>query len=141
MKNVFDVVNALHKKVKRFFIGSVDGDGFPNIKAVLPVNKRNSVAEIYFSTNTSSRHVAQYRANPKACVYFFDPLLFRGVMLKGMIEVCEDSATKERFWNKGDTKYYPKGVSDPDYCILRFRTQTGRYYAGFKSEDFSVTAE
>ncbi len=34
--------------------------------------------------------------------------------------------------------YYPKGVTDSDYCVLRFAAQSGRYYSNFKSEDFMV---
>ncbi|MDR0293717.1 MAG: hypothetical protein LBH95_06150 [Oscillospiraceae bacterium] len=43
--------DSLHKKVKFFFIGSVDQAGFPNIKTVLPVNRRESIKHIYFSTD------------------------------------------------------------------------------------------
>ncbi len=39
----------------------------------------------------------------------------------------------------GDTMYYKEGVTDPtDYCVLKFTAFSGRYYSGFKSEDFSV---
>jgi general stress protein 26 len=71
-------------------------------------------------------------------VYFFHPLFFKGVMLKGTMEVLTDIETKARFWNKGDTKYYPNGVTDPDYCILKFTAQTGRCYANFSSGDFDI---
>ena len=26
----------------------------------------------------------------------------------------------------------------PDYCVLKFKAQSGRYYANFKSKDFEV---
>jgi len=138
MDSVLEKADNLHKKARFFFIGSIDDNGFPNIKAVLPVNKRESIKHIYFSTNTSSKHVAQYRKNSKSGVYFYSPLLFKGVLLKGTIDVLEDIETKERFWNKGDVKYYPQGVTDPDYCILRFTAQEGRYYSNFKSKDFTL---
>jgi general stress protein 26 len=138
MGNILEKANDLYNKAKVFFIGAVDENGFPNIKAMLPVKKRERIEQIYFSTNTLSKHVAQYRANPKSCVYFYSPFFFKGVMLSGMMEVLEDEAIKERFWNKGDTKYYPKGVSDPDYCILKFTPRTGRYYQNFTSEDFII---
>ena len=41
-------------------------------------------------------------------------------------------------WQEGDTMYYPLGVTDPDYCVLRFTAESGRYYSNFKSEDFSI---
>ena len=59
-------------------------------------------------------------------------------MLKGTMEVLEDSDSKELIWREGDTMYYPGGVTDPDYCVLRFTAEKGRYYSSFKSEDFEV---
>ena len=35
-------------------IGSVDEDGFPNMKAMLSPRKREGLHTIYFTTNTSS---------------------------------------------------------------------------------------
>jgi len=120
------------------FIASVDGDGFPNMKAMLSPRKRNGIREFWFSTNTSSIRVAQYRENSKASIYFYDKRFFRGVMLKGTMEVLVDSASKEEIWEPGDTMYYPKGVTDPDYCVLKFTAHNGRFYCNFKSEDFEV---
>jgi Uncharacterized stress protein (general stress protein 26) len=138
MKNAAETIGNLIDKQGVAFIGSVDGDGFPNVKAMLPPRKRDGIKQIYFSTNTSSKRVAQYRRNPKACVYFCDRRFFRGVMLSGRMEVLEDSAAKEMIWRDGDTLYYKQGVTDPDYCVLRFTAEAGRYYSSFKSEDFTV---
>ena len=120
------------------FIASTDGDGFPNMKAMLPPRKREGIHTFWFTTNTSSMRVSQYRENPKASIYFYDKRFFRGVMLKGTMEVLEDADAKEMIWQDGDTMYYPGGVTDPDYCVFKFTAQSGRYYANFKSEDFQV---
>ncbi|WP_100307479.1 pyridoxamine 5'-phosphate oxidase family protein [Lacrimispora celerecrescens] len=120
------------------FISSLDDEGFPNTKAMLPPRKRDGIKTFYFTTNTSSMRVKQFRSNPKACIYFCDKRFFRGVMLKGIMEVLEDTASKEMIWQEGDTIYYPKGVTDPDYCVLKFTAQTGRYYANFSSENFMI---
>ena len=34
--------------------------------------------------------------------------------------------------------YYPLGVTDPDYCVLKFTAHNGRFYCKFKSENFNV---
>jgi general stress protein 26 len=120
------------------FISSVDSDGFPNTKAMLPPRMREGIKTFLFSTNTSSMRVSQYRAEPKACIYFFDKRFFRGVMLKGTMEVLEDEDSKEMIWREGDTMYYAKGVTDPDYCVLRFSAKSGRYYTNFSSQDFEI---
>ena len=119
-------------------ISSVDSDGFPNTKAMLPPRKRERIKVFYFTTNTSSMRAGQYRTNPRACIYFCELRFFRGVMLKGIMEVLEDAGSEEMIWREGDTMYYSKGVTDPDYCVLKFTAQTGRYYANFSSEDFVV---
>lgn len=138
MRDVGKTIGNLIDKQKVAFISSVDREGFPNTKAMLPPRKREGIKTFYFSTNTSSMRVSQYRANPKACIYFCDRRFFRGVMLTGTIEVLEDSDTKEMIWQEGDTMYYPKGVTDPDYCVLRFTAVNGRYYSNFKSENFDI---
>ena len=138
MRNPEQTIGSLIDKQSVSFIGSIDPEGFPNMKAMLPPRKREGIGELWFSTNTSSMRVTQYRANPNACVYFYDKRFFRGVMLLGTMEVLEDEVSKEMIWQFGDTMYYPKGVTDPDYCVLKFTARKGRYYASFKSEDFEI---
>ena len=139
MKNAEKTIAAVIDGAKVSFIGSVDADGFPNMKAMLAPRKRNGIKEFWFTTNTSSLRVSQYRSNAKACVYFYDRKFFyHGAMLVGIMEVLEDAASKEMIWEKGDTMYYKQGVTDPDYCVLKFTAAKGRYYHAFKSEDFEV---
>jgi general stress protein 26 len=138
MRDAEKTIGGIIDKAGVSIISSVDPDGFPNSKAMLPPRKREGIKSIFFTTNTSSMRVGHYRKNPKACVYFFDRRFFRGVMLRGVMAVLQDSASKEMIWRPGDEMYYPEGVTDPDYCVLRFTAQDGRYYSNFKSEDFVV---
>ena len=138
MRDAAATVGALIDRAGVSILGSVDEEGFPNSKAMLPPRKRDGINRLYFTTNTSSMRVAQFVRNPKACVYFFDKRFFKGVMLKGTIEVLHDAATKQMIWRDGDTMYYPEGVTDPDYCVLMFTARSGRYYSSFHSESFEV---
>jgi len=138
MRDAGQTIGNLIDKQGVAFISSLDEDGFPNTKAMLPPRNRDGIKTFYFTTNTSSMRVRQYCSNPKACIYFCDKRFFRGVMLKGTMEVLEDAASKEMIWQDGDTMYYPKGVTDPDYCVLKFTAQTGRYYTNFSSENFMI---
>ncbi|SEW30697.1 pyridoxamine 5'-phosphate oxidase family protein [[Clostridium] fimetarium] len=138
MRDAEKTISNIIDKQKVAFISSVDSEGFPNTKAMLAPRKRDGIKTIYFTTNTSSMRVGQYRVNPKASIYFCDNRFFRGVMLKGTIEVMEDKLTKDMIWKIGDRMYYPKGVTDPDYCVLKFTAISGRYYSNFKSEEFTV---
>lgn len=122
------------------FISSIDEDDFPNMKAMLKPRKRVGLKEFYFTTNTSSMRVKQYLKNPKASIYFYNKGLIKyvGVMLKGTMEVLTDPESKEMIWKKGDTMYYKEGVTDPDYCVLKFTSISGRYYCNLKTEDFDI---
>ena len=138
MRDSVKTIGGIIDKSGTAMIGSVDGEGFPNMKAMLPPRKREGISEFYFTTNTSSMRVKQYLENPKASIYFYDKRFYRGVMLKGTMEVLTDSKSKEEIWREGDEIYYPLGVTDFDYCVLKFTTQSGRYYSNFRSEDFLV---
>ena len=128
MKDVEKTVGSMIDKQRVAFIGSLDLEGFPNVKAMLQPRKREGIKTIYLTTNTSSMRVAQYRKDNRACVYFCDSRFFRGVMLRGTMEVLTDSASKEMIWREGDTMYYKEGVTDPDYCVLKFTAISGRVY-------------
>lgn len=138
MRDAEKTIGTMIDKTSVSIISSVDATGFPNTKAMLPPRKRQGIKYLYFTTNTSSMRVGQYTHNPNACVYFFDKRYYRGVMLKGTMEVLLDSDIKEMIWRDGDEMYYPKGVTDPDYCVLRFTACNGRYYSNFKSENFEI---
>ena len=127
-------------KQKVSFICSIDGENYPNIKAMLKPRKRNGLKEFYFSTNTSSMRVEQFRNNPNASIYFYHKGLIKytGVMLVGEMEVQTDQNTKNMIWKKGDTVFYKKGVTDSDYCVLKFTAKSGRYYCDLKTESFEA---
>ena len=127
-------------KQKVSFICSIDDGGFPNVKAMLKPRKRIGLKEFYFSTNTSSMRVRQFLANPKASIYFYHKGLIKyvGVMLTGKMEVLTDQETKNVIWRRGDTLFYKQGVTDPDYCVIKFTAEKGRYYCDLKTEDFKI---
>ena len=122
------------------FISSIDEEGFPNTKAMLRPRKRSGLKEFYFSTNTSSMRVKQFINESKACIYFYHKGLvkYEGVMLTGKMEVLTDQGSKNMTWKKGDTMFYKKGVTDPDYCVLKFTAIKGRYYCDLKTESFDI---
>ena len=62
-----------------------------------------------------------------------------GVMLIGTMEVLTDQDSKTMIWKKGDTLFYKNGVTDPDYCVLKFTANKGRYYCDLKTESFDIS--
>ena len=128
------------RKRKISFVCSIDNENFPNVKAMLAPRKIVGIKEFYFSTNTSSMRVKQFRENPNASIYFYRKGLIKytGVMLVGTMEVLTDQKIKNDIWRKGDTLFYKQGVTDPDYCVLKFTATKGRYYCDLATESFVV---
>ena len=138
MRDIEKTIGNFIDKTTLTQICYVDEEGYPITKAMLKPREREGIRVFLFTTNTSSNKVKFFKQNPKASIYFVDKRFFRGVSLVGSIEVLETAEAKERIWQEGDTIYYPGGVTDPDYCVLKFTAIKGRYYSNFKSEDFDI---
>ena len=124
---------------KTAFLASVNEQGYPVIRAMLAPRKIEN-GEIYFSTNTSSNKVKQILADDKACVYFYKrgKFKYQGVTIIGEVEVCTDQPTKDEIWQFGDRLFYKKGVTDPDYCVLKFKCKSAEYYCDLKVQTIDL---
>jgi general stress protein 26 len=130
----------LYKGVNNFIISCTRADGYPHIKSVVPGKYRESLNEMFFCTNTSSKFAGEITVNPKTSVYFYSrKLVWKGCMLHGTMEIVSDMSIKEKYWQTKFKNAYPeKSFTDPDFCVLRFIPVSGRYYAWYKLEDFEV---
>ena len=138
MRDPEKTVGNMADKASVVTLAYVDAQGYPVAKAMLAPRRREGIKTFWLTTNTSSNKVACLRQNPQASLYWVDRRFFRGVSLCGTVEVLEDAESKQLIWREGDTMYYPAGVTDPDYCVLKFTAVKGRYYSNFKNEDFSI---
>ena len=140
-KNIKEKAEKLYKKVDTFILSSINSDGYPMTKAVVPGKFRESLNELYFSTNTSSKFANALSKNPKASVYFYSKKLFiwKGCYIKGDMEIVTDIKVKEKHWIEKFKDAYPeKSFTDPDYCLIKFTPISGRFYANFTVEDFKI---
>jgi general stress protein 26 len=119
------------------YLGTNGPDGCPWIKAML-LMEHEGLARVWFGTNTSSKRIAHLRADPRASVYAADPPAFRGILLLGTAEALEDRESKNRLWREGFERYYPLGVEDPDYSVIRFTARSGNYYENLENVSFDI---
>lgn len=129
--------NELLKYSKLIYVGSVDETGFPNIKCMFNLSNEN-INKIILSTNTSSKRVKQYIKNNKACIYLCDDAKFQAINLTGFIEICSDYASRKALWREGFEMYYPQGINDPDYSVLKFTAKAGNIYSNLSNETFDL---
>jgi len=132
----------LHKKVNTFILSCVGEDGYPMTKAVVPAIHRESLHEIYFGTNVTSKFAQAIVKDSKTGVYFYSKKLvfiWTGCYLRGDMEIVSDITIKEKYWDpKYKGAYETRTFTDPDYCLLKFTPKSGRYYANFTIADFEL---
>lgn len=139
----------LMENSKAAYFTTIDSDGFPITRAMFNLRNKNQFLEfskffkeeqnkfvIYISTNSSSSKVEHVKKNPKISVYFCDPEDFKGVMFGGLVEIIEDMNIKKKIWLDWWTKYYPKGLKDPDYTLLRLNPKIARFYYRLNQVEF-----
>lgn len=138
VKEIIKEIKKLRRESEFAYVSSVDGEGYPQIKAMFAVHEKGDIREHYFSTNTSSARAAQFRADPKASVYLCDTGSFKGALFTGTMEVLTDRNIKAELWQEGNEMYYPGGIDDEDYCILKFTAQKVNYYHGLQNVTLSI---
>ncbi|MDP4094551.1 MAG: pyridoxamine 5'-phosphate oxidase family protein [Bacillota bacterium] len=136
-EEIMSLAKKLAESCSNVMVGSIGNQDYPYVKSMFKM-ETNGLKEVWLSTNTSSKRVSHFRSNPKACLYFVDPVEYKGLLLLGKIDILEDLESKKRLWREGFDIYYPKGIADPDYCVLRFTACKGNYYHNLKNIDFEL---
>lgn len=131
-------------------VATIGQDGFPYIRIMFNLRGKRypkllKLYEshqddflIYLGTNTSSQKVEQIIANPLASLFFFNAEAFHSLMLAGRVEIVNDLEVKRSIWQEGWEMYYPAGISDPDYTVLRFQPAIGRGWYRDSAYYFSI---
>ncbi|MFX1387070.1 MAG: pyridoxamine 5'-phosphate oxidase family protein [Promethearchaeota archaeon] len=139
----------LMETAKAAYLTTIDSSGYPITRAMFNLRNKEQFPEfseffagldnkfeIYISTNTSSSKTEHISKNPKICVYFCDPEDFKGIMFGGEVEVIDDMEIKRKIWLDWWTKYYFKGLEDPDYTLLRLSPKTAQFYYRIQKVQF-----
>lgn len=131
------------KQIKEFLdsvditiMSSINSLGYPISRALLEPRKIKWINIFYFSTNTSSNKIEEYKNNPKACLYFFNKNKFEWLSITWEMEIINDIETKKLIWKEWDELYYPKWINDEDYTVLKFTWKEYRFYSNFNTQDF-----
>ncbi|MBY9005739.1 MAG: pyridoxamine 5'-phosphate oxidase family protein [Candidatus Lokiarchaeota archaeon] len=107
-------------------------DKISRTKKIIDIYNEEYIA--YFSTNTSSNKIMQIKNNEKVSVYYESTSdIWQGLMFLGIIEIVGDKKIKRELWEDNWVTYYPKGINDPDYTILKFKPFYLKYYAQLRT--------
>lgn len=118
-KVILDKASQLLTKCDVITLASINEEGYPRICSLSKI-KAEGIQTIWMATGSNSAKTAHFKKNPKASVCYY--LGCDSVTLVGEIEIVHDAVIKKELWQDWFTEHFPKGVDDPEYCILRFDT-------------------
>ena len=134
---------ALVERVPIMTLGTIGANGEPEIKAVMKV-QNDGLRRFVFCSNTSARRTEIMQHDGRACLYAYefamdaDPIICRGVMLSGTVELSWNDELRRSLWQDFMTMYYPQGPLDPDFVVVQFIATRGNYYEGLQNTDFAI---
>jgi len=106
----------------------IDLDGYPTASAIT-VSKNNGINWLTFCTGLDSIKTKRIKQCNRASICFssLDPVY--NITLIGKIETITDPDIKKEMWYD-DLKYNFTGPDDPNYCVLKFKTERYKLMIG-----------
>jgi general stress protein 26 len=133
------------------YVTTLDDGGTPITRAVFNLRRAAQFPDlvgifeefgddpvVLIGTNTASEKLRHLARDPRLNLYYCVPGSFQGVMLGGSADLVSDPATRRRLWQDGWERYYPQGVDDPDYTVLRLRPTRIRGWLDGHPFDFAI---
>jgi len=115
----------------------LDHEGYPTT-STLSISKADGIRQITFGGQLDSNKAKRAKENSRASVCIFDDDYENGsyynITLVGDIEVVTDIETKKDTWYPGLEEYFPDGVDDPNYCVLKFTTKRYNLWVDVEEE-------
>ena len=93
-----------------------DGTPHGRIMTNLPLGKD---MVIWFATGLSTNKIKDIKKNPNVSVFVDDPNDQTNASIIGKAEIVTDARLLKKFWQEPFGFFFPRGPSDPDYCLLK----------------------
>jgi general stress protein 26 len=119
-KELISKAEAILKEAETAVIALIDEEGFPRASTISSL-KTEGIGHVWFSTGLSSGKARCIRINNKAGLCYCNG--GNNVTLMGIIEILTDPEIKKELWSDWFIEHFPGGISDPNYCILKFSTE------------------
>ena len=109
----------------------IDENGFPTASTITAA-KADGINWITFCTGLESNKAKRIKKCGRAGVCFNAGGNFN-ITLAGTIEILTDSEIKREMWYDGLANHFT-GPEDPNYCVLRFRTERYILFVDWQTE-------
>ena len=100
---------------------------FPKEFSWISVNKIITNKVVWFATGLSTNKIKDIRKNPNVSVFVDDPNDQTNASIIGKAEIVTDNRLRKKFWQEPFGFFFPRGPSDPDYCLLKITPKKVEY--------------
>lgn len=106
-------------------LSTLSEEGYPRPSAV-DIIARHDIRELWMTTHSSSAKAGNIRRDPRTGLCFVHEA--DSVSLTGTAGIISDKENLERFWEDRMLRYFPLGLDDPEYCLIRFRPDHASFW-------------
>jgi general stress protein 26 len=85
---------------------------------------------LWFITDRNSHKAEEVRLQPQVNASFASAEHNTYVSIAGRAAVVFDKARLSQLWSPAMMVFYPKGIDDPDLCLLRVQAESAEYWDG-----------
>ncbi|MCL2873900.1 MAG: pyridoxamine 5'-phosphate oxidase family protein [Defluviitaleaceae bacterium] len=134
-KKLFEKANQFFKTRENASFSVIDEKGYPSSSAIWLIGNED-ISEIYFSTFVDSNKYNRLKKCNKASICSYSE--FNNLTLVGEAEVLTDQKSKSEHWQEPFIHIYPKGETDPTYCIIKFTTKRVSMHIDHEGAEFVI---
>ena len=85
---------------------------------------------LWFITDRNSHKAEEIRLQPQVNASFASAERNTYVSMSGRASVVFDKARLKELWSPAMSVFYPRGIDDPDLCLLRVQVESAEYWDG-----------
>jgi len=134
----FEKANKMIRNFEYASFGVVDENGYPSTSAIILCNPTN-IYELYFITTIDSNKAKRIKKNNKASINCYTNM--NNLTLVGETEIFTDQEAKNKHWEEWTqfgVDVYADGVSDPNYCFIKFTTKRVSLWIDDEGAEFEI---
>jgi general stress protein 26 len=96
----------------------------------LRMQELDAEGALWFITDRNSHKAEEVRLQPQVNASFASAEHNTYVSIAGRAAVVFDKARLAQLWTPAMSVFYPKGIDDPDLCLLRVQAESAEYWDG-----------
>ena len=133
--NIFEKANRIVSEVGEAAIGLIDEDERPSVSMISSI-RTDGIFAAWFATGLYGNKARRIQANPKASVCYRQD--GANVTLVGEARILTDEGIRHSLWQDWFINHFPKGMDDPEYCVIEFHTKRVSLWIDNESAKFTL---